>query len=94
MGVIDWIFIPSDVVGEYCYAIGLVKTRHRAPFGLVRVGAWKVFTQLKFIFKGRVSQNVFILSLVPLGIIYGGKIVETHLLKNGRFHWPLKNNNK
>ena len=28
-------------------------------------------------FKGRVSQNVSFLSKVPLGTIYGGKIVET-----------------
>ena len=32
---------------------------------------------LGLLFKGRVSQNVFILSLVPLGIIYGGKNDET-----------------
>ena len=40
---------------------------------------FEVGPSVKFVsaIKGRVSLKIFILSLVPLGIIYGGKIVET-----------------
>ena len=83
MGVIDWILIPSDVVGEYCHAIGLIETRHWTPFGLVRVGAWKVFTQLKFIFER------------PTGfLITQANHFFKKVLSCGDFYWPLKRTTK